>query len=88
VISSVILVADAQRIKSVNLGQFADYVSLIAHPGPAPTILRLFSDAEDSRPQGLSRWDGAFLKSLYTTYPDNVVQISQMQTRMLQYIAQ
>jgi hypothetical protein len=96
VISSVILVADAQRIKSVNLGQFADYVSVIAlaqvrldkDPGPAPTILRLFTDAGDSRPQGLSRWDGAFLKSLYTTYPDNVVQISQMQTRMLQYIAQ
>ena len=50
--------------------------------------MRLFSDAEDSRPQGLSRWDGAFLKSLYTTYPDNVVQNSQMQTRMLNYIAQ
>jgi hypothetical protein len=96
VITSVILVADAQRIKSVNLGQFADYVGLIAlaqirldkDPGAAPTILRLFTDANESRPQGLSRWDSAFLKSLYNTYPDNVVQISQMQTKMLEYLAQ
>ena len=94
VLSSVILVADSERIKSLDMGQFADYVTMVGlaqirldkDPGPAPTILRVFGDAEESRLQGLSRWDIAFLKALYTTYPDNVVQISQMETRMLEYI--
>jgi hypothetical protein len=94
VITSVIILADADRIRSFNVGQLADYAAIIGmaqihmlkDPGTAPTILRLFNENIEPQPQGLSPWDKAFLKALYNTYPDNVVQISQMETKMLQYL--
>jgi hypothetical protein len=37
-----------------------------AHVGDAPTILKLFDSSATAAPAGLSGWDQAFLKSLYT----------------------
>jgi hypothetical protein len=94
VISSVIEVVDAEQVKSLNMGQLADYVVMAGlaqinfggNPGPRATILHLFSGADEPRPQGLSLWDRAFLKALYNTYPDSVLQVSQIESKMLAYI--
>jgi hypothetical protein len=43
-------------------------------PAEAPTILRLFTQAEGSRPQGLSAWDQAFLSATYDTDPKSADQ--------------
>jgi len=65
-----------------NIGQLSDYtamaglVDLDINAGleEAPTILRLFTQAEGSRPQGLSAWDQAFLSATYHTDPKSVDQ--------------
>ncbi len=96
VLTSVIVVADAERIKSLSIAQLTDYVIMMGFaqiqfhrdPAPAPTILRLFSATDEAKPQSLSKWDRAFLKALYNTYPSSVVQISQMETKMLGYLGQ
>jgi hypothetical protein len=71
----VLVVVDKARLQSVALGQFADYVAMIglsqikvgAPLGDAPTILKLFDGAPHDAPEGISDWDLAFLKSLYST---------------------
>ncbi len=71
----VFLIVDASQVKGVTLGQFADYVALVglAQIEPAdslqdaPTILKLFNSAPQAAPAGMTDWDRAFLKSLYTT---------------------
>jgi len=71
----VFVIVDASQVKGVTLGQFADYVSLVglAELKPAdtladaPTILKLFSGAPQAAPAGMTDWDQAFLKSVYTT---------------------
>jgi hypothetical protein len=96
VISSVIVVADTDRIKNLNIGQLADYVAMIGMAeirldqglSPAPSILRLFGDADESRPQELTVWDKSFLKGLYDTYPDDATRVSNMESRMLEYLMQ
>lgn len=79
-ISSVLVVADQTQLPGVSLGQFADYVTLAslaqikplamlkadAHLGDAPTILKLFESPPQAASPGLSDWDQAFLKSLYS----------------------
>jgi hypothetical protein len=35
----------------------------------APTILKLFSGAPQAAPAGMTDWDRAFLKSIYSTDP-------------------
>jgi hypothetical protein len=94
VISSAIVVVDARRIKTLNLGQLADYIAMTSfakfsvHKYPhAPTILGLFSGHEGSVPQGMSTWDKVYLKSLYNIHPDHVTQVSEMETRMLDYLS-
>jgi hypothetical protein len=73
--SYVYLVVDQARLRGVSRGQLADYLAMVgladikpgAHLGDAPTILRLFEGTPDGAPVGMSDWDQAFLKSLYTT---------------------
>jgi len=94
-IHSVIVVVDLGHIKDLNVGQLADYIAMIgfaqirenAQPGAAPTILRLFTDSAAARPQGLSSWDQAFLKSLYATDSSNVMQLAQIKFRLFQDLA-
>ena len=93
-LSSVIIVLDANRLEGLTFGELADYVAMIglaqvqldAQPGAAPTILTLF-DSPDTRPAALSRWDEAFLSSLYQTDQKNVTQLSEMEHHMLDSIA-
>ncbi len=89
-ISLAVVVADTGLVKDIRVGQLADYIAMVgmaqiresAKPGDAPTILRLFSEQGAARPAGLSRWDQAFLKSLYLTDPNNVTQISEIKFNM------
>jgi hypothetical protein len=94
-LSSVIVVVDTHFLVNVNMGQFADYVSMVglaevrldAPVQPAPTILTLFAPTTNGPPQALSEFDQALLKSLYTTDQASVMQQAQMEVRMLDELA-
>jgi hypothetical protein len=94
-LASVIVVVDTTRLPDLNVGQLADYVALVglaevhleADPGSTATILRLFDQAADSLPPGLSDFDQALLKGLYATEQKSVTQMSQIETSMLKSIA-
>jgi hypothetical protein len=72
--SRVLIIVDRSRLQGVSPSQLADYVAMVgfaeikpgAHVGDAPTILKLFDSSATAAPAGLSGWDQAFLKSLYT----------------------
>ncbi len=89
-ISLAIVVADTGLVKGLTVGQLADYIAMVgmaqiresAKPADAPTILRLFTESGAAQPAGLSRWDQAFLKSLYATDPENVTQIAEIKFNM------
>jgi hypothetical protein len=71
----VLVVVDQTRLTGVSRGQLAAYIAVVglaeiradAQVGDAPTILKLFDGAPQAAPPGLSDWDRAFLKSLYST---------------------
>jgi hypothetical protein len=89
-IYSVIVVVDLQQSNDLQIEPLTDYIAMVAlaqirsdpDPGTAPTILRLFDGTNASRPQGLSAWDRAFLKSLYGTDSRSVMQLSEIKIRM------
>jgi hypothetical protein len=89
-IYSVIVVVDLQQSNDLQIESLTDYIAMVAlaqirsgpDPGAAPTILRLFNGTNGSRPQGLSAWDKAFLKSLYGTDSRSVMQLSEIKVRM------
>ncbi len=70
----VFVIVDASQLKGVMLGQLADYAALVGlteiRPvdslADAPTILQLFNGTPQDAPAGVTEWDRAFLKSLYT----------------------
>jgi hypothetical protein len=78
----VFVIVDASHLKGVTLGQLADYAALVglAEIKPAdsladaPTILQLFNGPPQAVPAGMTDWDRAFLKSLYTTPPHKPTQ--------------
>lgn len=96
-IYSVIVVVDTKQTKALELGALTDYVAMVAlaqirrssdaDPGNVPTILRLFDETDAERPRVMSRWDQAFLRSLYDIDPSNVVQRSQIQGAMVRDLA-
>lgn len=73
----VFVIVDASQLKGVTLGQLADYAALVglAEIKPArsladaPTILQLFNGPPQAVAAGMTDWDRAFLKSLYTMPP-------------------
>lgn len=89
-IYSVIIVVDLQQTNDLQIEPLTDYIAMVALAqirtdpdlGTAPTILRLFDETNASRPQGLSAWDQAFLKSLYGTDSSSVMQSSEIKVRM------
>jgi hypothetical protein len=95
-ISTAIVIVDSNRIEGLKFGQLADYVALIGLAevnldkdlGDVPTILHLFSARAGAKQQGLTPWDEAFLKALSGTPQEDVMQLSEMQTAALRYIAQ
>ncbi len=80
--SYVYVVIDQARLQAVSRGQIADYVAMVGladiKPGAdlddAETILKLFDAAPQNAANGLSDWDQAFLKNLYSTDPRTKTQ--------------
>jgi hypothetical protein len=70
-----LVVVDRRQLQGLSRGQFADYIAMVtladlkpgAHLGDAPTILKLFDGTPAAAPVGMSEWDLAFLRSLYST---------------------
>jgi hypothetical protein len=94
-LASVILVVDSERVKGITVGQLADYsamaglaeIRLDKDVGSTPSILHLFDETGGARPQGLSDFDQALLKALYTTDQRDVMQWSELETHMVQTLA-
>jgi hypothetical protein len=91
----VFVIVDQRRLHGVTRGQLADYISMVgladlnpdAKLGDAPTILNLFDDAPEKAAAGMSDWDQAFLKSLYTTEQKSKLQRSQMTRQTVREVA-
>jgi hypothetical protein len=83
-------------VQGTTLGPLADYVAMVGltqiRPGPqlsdAPTILRLFDASPQSAVAGMSDWDRAFIKSLYSTEPMVTAQSSAIARDMMREILQ
>ena len=92
-LTSVIIVVDSRQTTNINMGQLADYVALVglaqirleANPGTAPTILGLFKASPAQLP-GLSPWDQAFLRSLYTTDQGSTLEVTMIKRHMFEQI--
>ncbi len=93
--SRVFVIVDRMRLRGVTLGQLSDYVAMVglaqlkptAHLSEAPTILKLFSGAPQAGPPGMTDWDQAFLKSLYSTEQQSKVQRALIAKDMVREIA-
>jgi hypothetical protein len=94
-LSRVFVIVDQTRLRGVTAGQLADYVAMSgfaklkpgASPGDAPTILKLFDDAAQGAPTGMTEWDQTFLKALYATEQKSKLQRSQIAHSMMREIA-
>jgi hypothetical protein len=90
-IQSVVVIVDIDDIKEVKIGPLADYIAMVgltkvdfsADLGDAPTVLRLFPVSADAASQGMSDWDRAFLKGLYTTSQSSRFQRSEITRQMV-----
>jgi hypothetical protein len=93
-INTAIIIVDLPRTTGVNVGQLADYIAMVGLaeinldriPVSAPSVLRLFSDPGEAPVDGMSPWDQALLKSLYATRAQGVMQVSEMETQMVDSI--
>jgi hypothetical protein len=91
----VLMVIDQTRLHGVSRGQFADYVAMVglaqlkpsARLDDAQTILKLFDGVSQTAPAGLTDWDQAFLKSLYTTDPGMTQQRNDIAHAMVDAIS-
>jgi hypothetical protein len=90
-----LVVVDQKRVQGVTRGQFADYIAMVSladlKPGAqladVPTILKLFDSAAVTAPAGMSEWDQAFLKSLYSTEQTSKGQRTQIAHQVVREIA-
>jgi hypothetical protein len=95
-INTAIIIVDLPRMKDVNVGQISDYIAMVGLAEinldrtvvSAPSVLRLFSEAGETPLEGMSPWDQALLKSLYASRAASVMQISEMESHMVDSIAQ
>jgi hypothetical protein len=89
VFASVIVIIDLRRLQGLSYAQLADYVAMLgfaqldpdADTGSALSILQLFS--AQPAPAGLSDWDVAYLRALYTTDQASRSQRNQIIQMML-----
>jgi len=90
VIVSVIVVVDLRRVSGLSVGQLGDYTAMVglaevredANVGAVPSILRLFSAKSGARPESLTNYDQAFLRALYSTPADDVMQKSEIELQL------
>jgi len=95
IFSRILVVVDQTRLQLVTRGQFADYIAMVslaelrpgAHLGDAPTILKLFDGTPQDAPPGMSAWDQAFLKSVYSTSQTSKGQRAQITSTIVREIA-
>jgi hypothetical protein len=93
-IYSVIVMVDSKKVSGLDLGALADYIGVIGLAqinldkplGDAPTILKLFTAPDDTRPTAMTAWDKALLHALYSTGQTERMQTSQMETVALRDI--
>ncbi len=93
-IDRVFMVVDATQLHGTSLGQLADYVTvaglaqirLDADLGDAPTILTLFDGRPGPAPPGMTDWDRAFLKAVYSTSQKSILQRSAIAHDMVYQI--
>jgi len=87
VFTSVLVIIDMRQVDGISYGQLTDYIAMRgfaqldpdADIGSAPSILQLFSaNPPQPVPQALSDWDLQFLRALYATEQDSVVQRNQI----------
>jgi hypothetical protein len=90
-LGSVIVILDTRRARGLNFGQLSDYIGMVgltevrqdADLGSVPSILRLFGPASSAAPAGLSAWDQAYLKALYSSDQSDRLQLSVIKTRVV-----
>lgn len=94
-INTAIIIIDTNMLHDITVGRLAAYIAVVGLAeinldrdlGDAPTILRLFRTGAQSFDGTLSIWDQAFLKSLYSTPQEDVLQLSHMKTEAAKIIA-
>ena len=90
-IKRVFVVVDPTKFKGVSLGQLTDYIAMASlaqiklntHVADDPTILALFDQSPKAASDGLTDWDRAFLKSVYSTEQKSTLQRSQITHDMI-----
>jgi hypothetical protein len=95
--SSVAVIVDGREVSGLAIGALTDYIAMLALAdtdpdaplGATPTILRLFRAraAQEPLPAGLSDWDRAYLRALYTTNLDLITQRSVIAEKMVHEVA-
>jgi len=93
-IGTALVVIDPAQVAELNIGQFADYIAMVsfvevnqdADLGANSTILNLFETSHAEVPLELTRWDKALLRALYTSDHGSRMQISQMETRAINFL--
>jgi hypothetical protein len=78
--NAVVVVVDANKARGVTYQALSDYVAMVSlaqlnpnvDASQVPTVLNIFSDLEAGRPPvaGLTDWDKAYLKALYSIRAD------------------
>jgi len=105
-LNQVIVVVDQRQLQGVAREQLAAYIAIVGlaeikllaetkpagHLGATSTILKLFDGAPQAAPSGLSDWDQAFLKALYSAPRTNpwhreLASVDQITLRMVSEIA-
>jgi len=95
VMQRVFVIVDPTQFKGVTRGQLADYVALSGlaqikldtHLGNDPSILTLFDAAPQSASAGLTPWDQAFLRAVYTTQQKSMLLRTAIVDGMVDIVA-
>ena len=93
-IGSAIVVIDPAQVDQLNIGQFADFIAMVsfvevnqdADLGADSTILNLFATSSAVAPLEMTRWDKALLRGLYASDHRSRMQMSQMETRAIDFL--
>jgi hypothetical protein len=94
-LNKVFVIIDPTRFKGVALGQLADYVAMAglaqikldSPVGEVPSILTLFDRGPQAAESGMTDWDRAFLKSIYSTEQRSILQRSEIAVHMVHAMA-
>jgi hypothetical protein len=93
-IGTALVVIDPAQVGQLDIGQFSDYIAMVsfaevnqdADLGANSTILNLFATSNAAAPLEMTRWDKALLRALYTSEHGSRVQMSQMETRAINFL--